>query len=69
MWKDKCHFKTIESTNTFLITDRHTNIGQLKEKTLLNHESPTHEIYQTTNTKQHLEQEMDISEANKDKES
>jgi hypothetical protein len=68
MWKDKCHFKTIESTHTILRNDRHANTGQLNEKTLLNPESPTHEIYQTTNTTQHLQQETDISEANEDKE-
>jgi hypothetical protein len=69
MWKDKCHFKTISSTHIILRTDIHTNTRQLKQKTLLNPESPTHEIYQTTNTTQHLEQETDISETNKGKES
>jgi hypothetical protein len=69
MWKDKCHFKRIESTHTTLRTDRCTNTGQLEEKTLLNPDTPTHERYQTTNMTQHLEQETDISAANEDMES
>jgi hypothetical protein len=64
MWRDKCHHKTIESTHTILRIDRHSNTGKLKEKTLLNPDLPTHELYQTTDTTKHLEQETDISETN-----
>jgi O6-methylguanine-DNA--protein-cysteine methyltransferase len=49
--------------------DRHTNTRKLEKKAPHYPESPTHELHQTTATIQHLEQEIEISTANEDRES